>query len=1024
MIARCAHTRFVRSAARYAAVAGIAVGVFSCKDTTGPVTPETPTGVTVVLLSPTSVKVTWTASSDPASIKSYNVFRNGVKVGEVNGTLFTDAGLPERATYRYGVSANGVNGLISATSDDTPANVISIPDVTPPALVSTIPANAATGVDRAAKITASFSETLDPVTVTATNFTVTTGGAPVPGTVVYLPATNAIEFTPASALPSSAAISVAVATGVKDAAGNSLASVATFSFTTRDDVPPSVVSTSIPATGEVSLSQIIAATMSEAIDASTLTATTVRLTAAGTPVTGTISYDAPSRVITFAPNGGLASATDYVFVVGPGIKDLAGNTLATPFAKTFRTIDASPPSVTSVTPADQSTSAATNSQVKIVFSKDIDASTVTASSITLRLSSSGAFVSGTVSYDAASRTATFTPASALSFSTAYTVTVANTVRSATGVALTQNFQSTFSTAAPPDVTPPTIVSVAPSNGAADVSVSTSVSIKFSEALDPASVSSSSIVVTRAGGNVSGAINYDAASSTVTFVPTSALQNDVLYTLTVSTAVRDVAGNSLAFAFSSTFRTSAAPPAVDVIAPTVLSSTPANGSVNVAANTQLRVSFSEPINPSTINGSTIFLSGPSGIVSGTVSYDNSTLSATFVPAATLQNNANYTLVATTGVQDLAGNALAAQFTAAFTTIAVLPGPDTTPPTVTSTIPANGATNVSVLTAIRVTFSEPMTASTIDATTMTLSVAGIPIGGSVSYDAASRTASFAPAAGLLAENRTYTVTITTGVRDAAGNPMASTFSFSFLTEDHTPPIVISRSPSPGSSGVAINSTIRVGFNESMTASTINSSTITLSAGGSPVAGTVSFDAAANVATFIPSTSLANNQVYSVVVTTGVRDLAGNALAANNSFNFTTAPAPPAFDISGSTGFLGWWQTTTTGDVGIHFHIVFDQSGSTLTRSPSNCDAGIQDACITLPQNQGGADAVGPLSAGKGWVLVPTAGGILSGNQITFTMTNENGKTFTFTGIVNSPYHMAGTISGPTLPAQEVIFDRPQP
>jgi hypothetical protein len=439
---------------------------------------------------------------------------------------------------------------------------------------------------------------------------------------------------------------------------------------------------------------------------------------------------------------------------------------------------------------------------------------------------------------------------------------------------------------------------------------------------------------------------------------------------------------------------------------------------------VRINFSEPMDPSSINGSTVFLSGPAGTVSGTVSYDNSTLSATFVPTAALQNSGSYTLVATTGVRDIAGNNLASQFTSAFTTISQQAGPDTTPPTVSATVPVNGATNVSVLTPIRVTFSEAMTASTIDASTVTLSVVGIPIAGNVSYDAASRTASITPAAGLLAENRTYTVTVTTGVRDAAGNPMASSFAFSFLTEDHTPPTISSRSPAPGSSGVATNTTVRVGFSEAMTASTINSSTLTVSVGGSPVAGSVSFDASANIATFTPASPLANNQSYTVVTTTGVRDLAGNSLSNNDSFSFTTAAAPPAFDISGVTGFLGWWQTTTAGSVGIHFHIVFDQSGSTLTRSNSNCDSGGKDACITLAQNQAGQDAIGPNSPGFAWVLVPSIGGTLSGNQISFTLTNANGKTFSFTGTVNSPYSMTGTISGPTLPAEVVTFDRPQP
>ncbi len=694
-----------------------------------------------------------------------------------------------------------------------------------------------------------------------------------------------------------------------------MASQVAFSFTTRDDIPPGVISTTIPATGDVPLSQVISATMNEAIDPSSLTSTTVRLTSgpSAAPVAGTISYDSPSHTITFTPTSGLASATDYVFNVGPGVKDVTGNASTSGFSKSFRTVDATPPSVTSVAPA---------------------------------------------------------------------------------------------------------------NGASNVSVSTTVRIVFSKPMNPSTVNASTISLSGAGvGVVSGAINYDPSSTSLTFSPTSALQNGIAYTITVSTGATDAAGNPLAAPFTSTFTTSAAAPPPDITPPSVVSSTPVNGSTGVSITTPISITFSEPLLPATVSSSTIFLSGPGGAtVGGTVSYDNSSLSAVFTPAASLQNGTSYTLNATTGVKDVAGNSLQSTFAATFTTVVALRPPDTTPPTVLSTQPPNGSVSVPVTTPIRVTFSESMDAGTINTTTVTLSVVGVTISGSVSYDAGSRTASFVPSAGLLAENQTYTLTVTTGARDAAGNPLAANFVASFQTEDLTRPTITSRSPAPGSTGVATSAAIQIGFSEAMKASTINGSTVTVSANGTQVAGSVSYDANTHVATFTPSSALANYQSYSVTVTTGVTDLAGNGLASNDTFSFTTAPAAPAFDISGvTTPGLGWWQTTTAGAVGIHFHIVFDQSGSTLSRS-SFCSGGGQDSCINLAQNQAGQDAIGPNSPSFLWVLVTSAPGVVSGSQVSFTLTNANGRSFTFTGVINSSKSMTGTISGATLPAEAVTFTRP--
>ena len=87
---------------------------------------------------------------------------------------------------------------------------------------------------------------------------------------------------------------------------------------------------------------------------------------------------------------------------------------------------------------------------------------------------------------------------------------------------------------------------------------------------------------------------------------------------------------------------------------------------------------------------------------------------------------------------------------------LPGPsETIPPTVTFTVPANGATGVAINTKISATFSEVMDPATLTTTTFTLKQGATAVPGAVNYSGV--TAVFTPAASLAAST-TYTATIT--------------------------------------------------------------------------------------------------------------------------------------------------------------------------------------------------------------------------------------------------------------------------
>jgi phi13 family phage major tail protein len=107
------------------------------------------------------------------------------------------------------------------------------------------------------------------------------------------------------------------------------------------------------------------------------------------------------------------------------------------------------------------------------------------------------------------------------------------------------------------------------------------------------------------------------------------------------------------------------------------------------------------------------------------------------------------------------------------------------------------------------------------------------------------------------------------------------------DTTPPTVLSSTPADAATGVSVSANIVITFSEAIQASTVTPANfILMTADGAPVAGTLSLNADHTVVTFDPAANLAAATQYIFVVTTNVKDLAGNALASPYVINFTTA------------------------------------------------------------------------------------------------------------------------------------------
>ncbi len=104
----------------------------------------------------------------------------------------------------------------------------------------------------------------------------------------------------------------------------------------------------------------------------------------------------------------------------------------------------------------------------------------------------------------------------------------------------------------------------------------------------------------------------------------------------------------------------------------------------------------------------------------------------------------------------------------------------------------------------------------------------------------------------------------------------------------PTVIAAYPSAGATGVAVTSAVVATFSRAMDSTTVNTATFTLKDGSDiSVSGTIVLSQ--GTAQFVPDTNLTSLTTYTATITTGVKDLEGNAMMSDYSWAFTTSLSP---------------------------------------------------------------------------------------------------------------------------------------
>jgi hypothetical protein len=111
---------------------------------------------------------------------------------------------------------------------------------------------------------------------------------------------------------------------------------------------------------------------------------------------------------------------------------------------------------------------------------------------------------------------------------------------------------------------------------------------------------------------------------------------------------------------------------------------------------------------------------------------------------------------------------------------------------------------------------------------------------------------------------------------------------IASDTALPMVSSVSPLPNALGVSPTTHVTATFSKDMEPATFNTTTFKLveKDTSTPVAGTIVYDPPTQGATFRPENPLANN-TYQATITTDVKDKAGNAIAREDTWEFTVGP-----------------------------------------------------------------------------------------------------------------------------------------
>ena len=773
------------------------------------------------------------------------------------------------------------NAIVPVSSSFT-TGAASVADISRPSVISVSPANGTTGADVNTFIVVTFDEVIDSGSVNSDTIRIVIDGS---GGIVggrYAVNGSVVTFTPFTPLPGNVQVRLYVVYSdfVLDLAGNRSNSFSSAFVTEHvfDTTPPQIVIVT-PENGatDIGPNTTVVLTFSESLDDRTVNNNTFGLFANGSRISASVTRSADNRTVFLS--AGLPAGSRIAVFATHGVQDISGNALAD-FMSEFSTaasFDTARPSVTIQRPSNGANGVSINASVVLYINQSLNEATVAGA---LHLSQNGILVDGTTRITGNGQVIEFVPTVPWAKNGLIQVFLDSMAQDLSGNAV-YPYQGSFRSEMDTANTAPSVVRTSLSNHASGVPRNAVIELEFNEPLDqttidPTTLTGFSVNLYQSNLLVSATVSLVRNGRVIRIVPDAPLAADTFHFYQVTTNVRDLNGQALGSTYTSYFTTGAE---TDNIRPQVIFVTPPQGAVGVGINAGIRVRFDEPVNPLSVTGQGIRLTGGGQTaVPYTISVGNENRDWLMEWHAPLPTRTQMSLMIE-GVEDIAGNAVTSQ-TTQFTTGNE---PDLVAPVVVRTTPFDGETDVPVNALISAEYNEPIDPSSLDSSSFYLSdhVTGQRMAGTRSVSSNGRIVSFVPDAPL-AVGRGYTLYLYP-VRDMAGNVVYTGFSFttSFVS-DTVAPQVVGISPADGLTGLPTNLHLVVVFDEPIQALGVDQ--ISLSAGAVDVLVGRSLSNGNRMLTLTPHLPLAPSSVHTLTIGI-VKDLAGNPLSATQTTLFTT-------------------------------------------------------------------------------------------------------------------------------------------
>jgi len=780
-------------------------------------------------------------------------------------------------------------------------------DTSSPMVTNVSPANSATGVPLNAEVIVNLSAVIDPTSVTQNSIQMLNGATPVAGTVSE-PNNQELAFAPTSALSAGVTYTVHIS-GFTDANGNAVVpSTTTFTTGTAASSGGLTFSGANVGTGGssgatvTSLTQQIIMTFSQPLDPASVNSSTLEVMDGwnsnnGLPGTYTVGTGANANQVTFTPTNPYPSGAAIYVGSCNGPTDILGdvytgcyNQLVYFHAPSSTVGDPTSLTVLSVSPANGAANVGRDQPVSVTFNNPVNNSS-TGSYNTQLYAGQDLQTNGSVTFSSDGRTITFN-IGALYNGTTYTVTLpAGGVTDQYGNSLATPFSSSFTTVADPATGTGAIQSVNPTWNTSGVPTDNLLTLYMNRPVNPSSVSNSSITVTVNGQVYAGTVAV-AGGYEIQYTPATPFPYGATVQWWFAGNVQDVYGDYFT-ANSSYFYTVGAPPNPATASPTVVLASPRYaGSTGVPTNANVDIEFSQPIDPTTLNTSDVWInSGPATPYTVSLAPGANNI-VRITPTTPWNASTFYGFCVNTNVKGT--NGVAATYSCWTTYFTTGTATDTTSGTVTLG-PQNGSQNVGTNAYIRLQFSKPVDITTINSTSVAITTGGNPIPGTWSYNYSGNDVigvNFSPVNPLPASS-SIAVSVS-GLLDYAGNTFASATS-TFTTGGA--PVYTNPSVSVDfnywQTGVATNASFTCHYSEAMDPSSVNTGNTYIY---SYVAGannwatdpwTYTWSTDLTSVTMTPTAPLFADSEY-IYYCNGALDLTGN-VQNNNSAGFYTGSGP---------------------------------------------------------------------------------------------------------------------------------------